>query len=542
MRKVLMVLAMVCAVKAVAVTVEVWEGSDVRQAVPIDKGPKSETLRIQPYDQKNWELHSASIYTAQDQTLWKQMSVDRSQATFNLVSAYSSQEYVYIQGALVKKATGNGGYRYIPPNFKVTVPSADIDWSGHSHDDDEATEDDYIEILPLTEESSQWKTVIVRTPRDKPSSDNTVSFRCEPVGAIRLYDGNTEIRPNTLMTRGDFRVEPLIPGEFKIILEGKTSSLDNTKAKDVVRGCVVDIKLITPSGDPVNAPVQSGDGQNEFVYSAANPGVLTVNLKASVMPSSALSKVQDDVSFTVDNILGATMQWSAQNPNGKATVNNGFLCATVTFTDLPGVNASFGLKTARVFYDSVKKDEKNYEVFFPRDANNNPGVMDVPNWFYYWKQTSANGANTVMIYTNSGGSEYLFPGIIYIGATAVSEGRATWGSPKGIDRFAWTTRHEAKHHTQLTGFWPTGYDSARDFNGNWIPDEIEATYMSGRYFNSNGHQYSDEFGYGENPISDVEDICMRSQTPPYSLDVLWNNGYADTEDWASPGKQSKDKF
>ena len=54
----------------------------------------------------------------------------------------------------------------------------------------------------------------------------------------------------------------------------------------------------------------------------------------------------------------------------------------------------------------------------------------------------------------------------------------------------------------------------------------------------------DTIGYGTDPmINDVEDIAMRSQSlPGYPLDILWNNGSANDQDWANPGKNSKSVY
>ena len=54
--------------------------------------------------------------------------------------------------------------------------------------------------------------------------------------------------------------------------------------------------FITPPGEPANLPIEAGtdpnnipDGANDFTYSAASPGVLTVKLKARVPGLQSLS-------------------------------------------------------------------------------------------------------------------------------------------------------------------------------------------------------------------------------------------------------------
>jgi hypothetical protein len=74
--------------------------------------------------------------------------------------------------------------------------------------------------------------------------------------------------------------------------EGRTT-VNTGGHTDVVKITVIGIDMITPAGDPVNAAKQSGDGQNEFTYSAASPAVLTMNLKAGVTPSGVATQIKD---------------------------------------------------------------------------------------------------------------------------------------------------------------------------------------------------------------------------------------------------------
>jgi len=314
------------------------------------------------------------------------------------------------------------------------------------------------------------------------------------------------------------------------------------KCEDRVRLTVLKVDLITPAGDPTNAPVGSGDGQNEFTFSTNTPGVLEMNLKAEVSPTGVATQIKDQCLFSVDAIAGSTLAWDAANPGGKPTASNDFLLATVRFSGLPSANSALGAKKAAIFFNGAKCDEESCEVFFPKSATNHPGGQaGSPNWYFYWSQTTANGANTTMVYTNGPSSYYdYFAGrTIFIDADTCDSHIAAWGTPQGIDCFAWVTAHEAKHHTQLTGFWPTNWVAAQDIDSDWLPNNQETNYMPGRaYSPTNAATFPDTVGYGQNPIPDYEDINMRSQTSPYGLDVLWSNGTANAEDWANPGKNS----
>ena len=233
-----------------------------------------------------------------------------------------------------------------------------------------------------------------------------------------------------------------------------------------VEASVLKVDLVTPAGDPVNSPVDSGDGQNEFTFSTNSPGVLTMNLKAQVTPSGVASLITDKVHFTVDSISGSTMAWDAANPGGKPTASGDYLVATATFTGLPIDNTSFGSKLAAVYCDSSKQDEEPYEVFYPRDTANHPGGQSgSPNWFHYWCQ--AISANNI---TYAAGSSLYgeCPGmlhwsyltsqdkdvvIVYDTAATEDPGDANADHGKkattGIDTFEDTYLHEHYHTVQI---------------------------------------------------------------------------------------------
>ncbi len=161
-----------------------------------------------------------------------------------------------------------------------------------------------------------------------------------------------------------------------------------------------------------------------------------------------------------------------------------YLSVTATFTGLPASYSHFGPKKAEVYIyqngQNVKMDEASYEVFFPKFQTNHPGAGagTTKNWYYNWSQTIANNSNTTMIYTAGNRSYYDYSNgrIIVIQDEAEQNQIVVWGSPQGIDTFAWTTAHEAKHHTQLTGFWPVTYYPANDTDWDWPSGDL-CTYQ-----------------------------------------------------------------
>lgn len=307
---------------------------------------------------------------------------------------------------------------------------------------------------------------------------------------IKVYDSNNNLKSSgssltfsTTTSDKTFHVSPetnIGAQEFFISLEGPASS-DGGKPKDKIRGFGCNIELITPAGDPVNSAVQSGEGQNEFVYSYASPGVLTINLKAKVTPSALASQIKKQCHFTVGSIGSSTLTWNASNPGGVPTVNGEYLEATVTFTGLPSGNNNFGTKKAAIYYNDEKKDEEDYEVFFPYNAYNNPDG-NTPNWYYYWSQIYEN-ANVSYDANFSGGgntpgmtdwkySEQPDKNNIFIGKALPCAGRVYDEGDyySGIDMFVAVIIHEEKHVSQIQradALLPTsGQDSFR-YGWSW---------------------------------------------------------------------------
>lgn len=175
----------------------------------------------------------------------------------------------------------------------------------------------------------------------------------------------------------------LSAGEY--VVTARSTRFSSLRDTCLVR--IFEIELVTPGGDPVSAPSDSGDGQNEFTYSSDSPGVLTMNLKAKVTPSAAAAEVAESCKFRVDSIGISVREWASANPSGQAVASGDSLVATITFTGLPKANSDFGKKVASITFNGIPCDEKDYEVFFPKEAKNHPiGQPDSPNWFYYWKQ------------------------------------------------------------------------------------------------------------------------------------------------------------
>ena len=231
---------------------------------------------------------------------------------------------------------------------------------------------------------------------------------------------------------------------------------------------------VTPKASPVTVPNDSigTDGQNEFTYDAASPGVLTIDLKVLVKPAGTAAvtdrhgvKFSDRCIYKLPTIPGSTFAWDAANPGGKSATSGERLIAKATYTTLPAVNTDFGLKQAELECDgnTVTLVKGDFEVFFDRDAINHPGgQVGSPNWYYYWLQL-ISGHNVFYGGVGAGPSAEVkgMTGWNYVTApnkTQITLYDAVTGKFKsygvgeefsGIDRFMGTLKHEAQHVVQI---------------------------------------------------------------------------------------------
>jgi hypothetical protein len=242
---------------------------------------------------------------------------------------------------------------------------------------------------------------------------------------------------------------------------------------------LIPAEFVIPAGDPVKVPLDSGntpatipDGANEFTFSTATSGVLTLKLKVKVLGVGRMAAAeQAQFTFEVDSIGNSTFTWDSANPGGKATVSGDFLSAGATYTGLPDNSADFGLKIARLKYSGYNAGEAKFEVFFPRDAKNHPGdgTGNDPNWFFYWRQILAQNYNLkhesfaagdpslwarVPAMINWPYLELLDKTLIMIHDPVVDGGNPYNGPGylSGIDSFAATVIHEAVHVNQIQRF------------------------------------------------------------------------------------------
>lgn len=171
--------------------------------------------------------------------------------------------------------------------------------------------------------------------------------------------------------------------------------------------------------------------------------------------------------------------------------------------------------------------------FFPETEYQNPSG-DV-NWYYYWNQTSATyGTHTwEWAYSTSGVTRFQDGEWKSFIQHAHENNGQQYDSAYGIDFFAHTCRHEERHRLDDIALWGAGSDRnpSNDTDGDFLPNDQEANLVPGHpYDNTKFGTYADSFYYGQDPLRDGEDYCLRREQS-------WTNGAANSEDWANPGKQ-----
>jgi hypothetical protein len=293
----------------------------------------------------------------------------------------------------------------------------------------------------------------------------------------------------------------------------------------------ITVTVVTVNSVTISAPTEG----SKHTFLSGSPGEATITCTATADPSSATELI----TWTCEDITGTQKIWSPDPPVGGSV--------TLTLRGLPSNNQYFGDTWIKASACGVE-DTQTIKLFFTADATNHPadeGTTTWQNWYYYYKQTSANPNGQLTYDANCQGDAGGYTTVVY-GAWKsfiCPSGhhpldRDSWGDPSYIDRFAWTSRHELKHLSQMTAMWgANGYDADQDEDGDALKDTDEATYCRGGYSSANPTTYQDQVDYKQDPIPDAEDVCMRATSYPYAVDILWTNGSANSSDWANPGKQ-----
>ena len=240
-----------------------------RRAIPISsESAVHATLEIRPKDA--YDLLS-SVIVDQDSrgagALWAPGPKGPKCHTYYLSdafapdNAFSSQEYVLVEGALVPPsrpgtAKGRGGL----PGFSVTVPSVDIDWEEYQDWDDEDSEETRKVAAGVTDDAAKWKRITIHKPRDNELLVHPVlRLSWEPGDAASIIGANHAEFPNGARIDArrheknggvwpiSFDVHPRAAcGDLVFTLVGQNDDTgdEGSRAIDRVHGILVDADIV----------------------------------------------------------------------------------------------------------------------------------------------------------------------------------------------------------------------------------------------------------------------------------------------------------
>lgn len=249
-----------------------------------------------------------------------------------------------------------------------------------------------------------------------------------------------------------------------------------------------------------------------------------------------------DVEARVENCGGPV--WSMTDVGAeKATVNpQGADKATLEVAALPARNRHFGTKTITAEACGAK-DTVEIQIFFPPTATNHggDGKGTTPNWFHYWKQTSAaQGHAGVLDYTPSLGPDVLGRHDDQTHRVTLTDNVQTSADctqrpgtdASGIDCFGEVVRHEWQHEVDWQTWWPSGYWILLDMDLDKVPFRVEE--RNGCSFGERGCPVCIiPRGRGCRPFERVTDAEINA----YDVGWDWRLGTANGEDWSRCGKQ-----
>ncbi|MBI3945759.1 MAG: hypothetical protein HY321_07560 [Armatimonadetes bacterium] len=326
-----------------------------------------------------------------------------------------------------------------------------------------------------------------------------------------------------------------------------TQTLDEDTLQALVPGSDPPAYVTTANDNPVTT-----DAWELVVWNITAPceNPLAKYVMSSDVPSESVVDLLADRAAYWSALLGWQFEeeWSEdEEPVSSRTLTittDGNRGGGANDGKLPDSYLSFGHQHVYAFEEAWESEaEREFLLFFPKDGTNNPNG-NVPNWYYYWSQTSANyGTHSYDASLGSSGSgitRYVSGAWrAYIGPAAALGPLGVdpwiWDEAQGIDAFANVCRHEAQHVAlySSSAWWPSGYNANLDSDGDMIPNYEElglTSFHEGGYLLGDPTTYDDHFNYGTN-WSDDEDYTLHSQTQ-------WQNSDANDEDW-SAGTKSK---
>ena len=283
-----------------------------------------------------------------------------------------------------------------------------------------------------------------------------------------------------------------------------------------------------------------------YYFNSASQGVCEVACKVSITPDTQdiRNQLQNKVLWSIDPISGSTLSWQNGGTGpGKGIYYGGEWEEKAVYTTLPANNGEFGIKDTTVTLTGFGcSQDGNTKIFYARNETNHPGqgAGQTPNWYFYWSQTGASYGTYEYYGPGMDGNGRSYAAFIdgqwraWIG-NAVESGTIVVNGitySKGIDHFAFDTRHEEQHRIDFIALWGASSDKdpANDLDVDYLPDDQEANLVPNHPYSPNlSATYPDTWGYGSG-WRDAEDYALLRQSCPTPGDY-------DAVDWSYPGNQ-----
>jgi hypothetical protein len=306
-------------------------------------------------------------------------------------------------------------------------------------------------------------------------------------------------------------------------------------------------------------PIMNVVGENRFVFTSNQTGVLALELGATVQPAEqeAFDYLGSRVRFELEAIGDSELRWEDEDNPGVGIADGHGFHNNAEFHGLPSSNAAFGRKLARLYVDGLwdLDSEQEIKVFFPADAYNYPGCPErvadpnfdpegtpdkyIPsNYFFYYSQIpSVVYGNPQFNYLGSGETKPWMtdpPYPYYVEARRERLGYPVhFGTNAGrtyqyINVFAYACRHEATHASNYATWWPQRHRAPNeplDRDNDAMPNDVET---------ANGYNPDHPVSFPPPP-----EILNWNDDQRYTLSTEpeWEPNEGDGLDWAHPGAQ-----
>ena len=265
----------------------------------------------------------------------------------------------------------------------------------------------------------------------------------------------------------------------------------------------------------------------EFSYDQRDPGILSINVSANVIPSL----LGNQLTWKISKILGSDLISIPHSAVG-----------TFEYSGLPQYNSQYGLQLIVASLPSwnVADTVRIFVYYMPEVFNHRGGNSGDINWFHYWNQTSAGNSNAIYggyqgLCYSEGISGFYDPWDLFFYICARANGQTILeecaGRPivDGIDKFGAVAIHENSHLTNWINWYINGpYEP--EFNSPVDHDDVPDILEDDPRWDPNNLFSSWFYDSDNDGSSDFEELAFRSM-------CNWIIDSANLDDWSVYGHQ-----